>query len=77
MLDQMSGQTLGEIARKAVEELFEAQNDREFARLCIEDDINVLLNTWENLLGTNSSSTVTSTEDGFRVSITILKDYDG
>ncbi len=77
MLREMPDVQVGDIARKAIEELFEGRNDREYARVCIEEDLADLEAQWERLLGLKASSTVTSTEDGFRVVLVALKDYNG
>jgi len=77
MLREMPDVQVGDIARKAIEELFEGRNDREYARVCIEEDLADLESQWERLLGLKASSTVTSTEDGFRVVLVALKDYNG
>lgn len=76
MLDAMPDVSVGELTRRAIEELFEGQNDREYARVCIESDLADLEAQWEKLLGVEASSTVTATEDGFRVVLAVLKDYD-
>ena len=76
MLDQMPGVTVSDIARKAIEELFEGRNDRNFAELCVEEDIADMTAEWERLIGMTSSSTVTSTEDGFRIVIVSLKKFN-
>lgn len=67
---------VGEITRKAIEELFEGRNDREYARTCIEEDLAEVMAQWERLLGLNVSKTVTSTDDGFRVVLVALKSYN-
>jgi hypothetical protein len=76
MLEQMPGVTVGDIARKAIEELFEGRNDRAFAEFCVEEDLGDMTAEWERLLGMTSSSTVTSTEDGFRIVIVALKKFN-
>lgn len=72
----MPGVTVSNIARKAIEELFEGRNDREFARITIETSLEDQIAEWERILGTKSSFTVTATEDGFRVILAILKDFN-
>jgi len=76
MLKQMPGTAIGELARKALEEVFEGRNDKEYARICVEEDISDIMNDWERLIGIKSSSVVTSTEDGFRVVIVALKKFN-
>lgn len=76
MLEQMPGVTVGDIARKAIEELFEGRNDRAFAEICVEEDLGDMIAEWERLLGMTSSSTVTATEDGFRIVIVALKKFN-
>ncbi len=68
---------VGDIARKAIEDLFEGRNDREYARICVEEDLSELAAQWERLLGLKASSTITATEDGFRVVLVALKRYNG
>ena len=75
MLDAMPGVNLGDIARKALEELFESLNDREFARICIQDDLENLVADWGRTLGLSTGITITDTEDGFRVVLIPLKKY--
>lgn len=76
MLEQMPGVKVGDIARKAIEELFEGRNDRDFAEICVEEDLGDMTAEWERLLGMTSSSTVTATEDGFRIVIVALKKFN-
>jgi hypothetical protein len=75
MLAQMPGVNVSEIARKAIEDLFEGRNDRGFAELVVEEDLSDMTAEWERLLGMTSSCTVTATEDGFRVVIVALKKF--
>jgi hypothetical protein len=77
MLEAMPDLTLGEVARRAVEEWFEGRNDREFARICIEEDLKELLAQWERQLGVTVSFTLTPTEEGFRAVLVALKKYNG
>ena len=77
MLDEMPGVQISEVTRKAIEETFEGRHDRDYGRLCIEADVRDLLDNWERMLGTKSSHSITSTEDGFRLVLTVLKEYDG
>lgn len=76
MLEQMPGVTVGDLTRKAIEELFEGRNDRDFAEICVEDDLADMTAEWERLLGMKSSATVTATEDGFRIVIVALKKFN-
>lgn len=76
MLEALSGMSIGDIARKALEELFESRNEREYARICIEDDLKKLIADWEQTLGVTTGLTITDTEDGFRVVLIPLKKYD-
>lgn len=75
MLEQMPGVNVGDVTRKAIEELFEGRNDRAFAEICVEEDLGDMTAEWERLLGMTSSSTVTATEDGFRIVIIALKKF--
>lgn len=75
MLEQM-GLTIGEATRKAIEEAFEARNDREFARILIEEDLSDLAADWNRKVGLTTSAHITSTEDGFRVVLVALKDFN-
>ena len=76
MLDAMPGVSIGDIARKALEELFESLNDREYARICIQGDLENLVADWERVLGVQTGITITDTQDGFRVVLVPLKKYD-
>jgi hypothetical protein len=76
MLEGMPGVQIADITRKALEEMFEARNEREYARICIEGDLKDLVGTWERLLGVKTGITITDTEDGFRVVLIPLKKYD-
>lgn len=75
MLEQM-GLSIGEATRRAIEEAFEARNDREFAKILIEEDLADLAADWNRKVGLNTSAHVTSTEDGFRVVLVALKDFN-
>lgn len=75
MMAEMPDINIGEIARRAIEELFEGRNDREYAQLCLEEDLAEVMSRWERFLGLKSSLTVTATEDGFRVVLVSTKDY--
>jgi hypothetical protein len=75
MLKQMPDVSVGGIARKAIEELFEGRNDRDFAHVCVEGDVEDMTAEWERILGMTSSATVTDTQDGFRVVIIALKKF--
>ena len=76
MLEAMPGVHIADITRKSLEEMFESRNDREYARICMEDDLKALAYTWERLLGIKTGFTITDTEDGFRVVLIPLKKYD-
>ncbi len=76
MLEGMPGINLADIARDALEEIFEGRNEREYARICIEDDLRELIANWERTLGVETGLTITDTEDGFRVVLIPLKKYD-
>jgi hypothetical protein len=76
MLDAMPGVQISEITRKALEEEFESRNEREYARLCIQEDLENLIANWERVLGVQTGLTITDTEDGFRVVLIPLKKYD-
>jgi len=65
---------LGEICRQAVEDLFYGCNDRDYVRVCIEESLEQLETSW-SLYGLDTASTVTSTEDGFRVVIVANKHF--
>ena len=75
MLDAMPGVQIADITRKAIEEIFETRNEREFARICIQEDLENLIADWERLLGVQTGLTITDTEDGFRVVLIPLKKY--
>lgn len=75
MLEAMPGVQIADITRKAVEELFEARNDREYARICIEEDLEELAARWEGMLGVKTGVTITETQDGFRIVLIPLKRY--
>jgi hypothetical protein len=77
MMDAMPGLTLGDITRKAIEDLFESLNEREFARICIQQDLENLVANWERVLGVQTGITITDTQDGFRVVLVPLKKYNG
>ncbi len=76
MLEAMPGINIADITRKALEEIFESRNEREYARICIEDDLKGLIADWERVLGVKTGLTITDTEDGFRVVLIPLKKYD-
>ncbi len=75
MVEEMPDVSLSDITREAIEELFEGRSDREYALLCLEEDLAEVTSRWERLLGLNTSITVTSTEDGFRIVMVPLKNY--
>jgi hypothetical protein len=75
MLAQMPGVSVGDLTRKAIEELFEGRNDREFARISVEDDVADMVAEWERTIGLISSPSITDTQDGFRIIITALKKF--
>jgi PP-loop superfamily ATP-utilizing enzyme len=75
MLDAMPGVQIADITRKALEEMFESRNEREFARISIEEDLVNLVAEWERVLGVKTGITITDTEDGFRVVLIPLKKY--
>ena len=77
MLAAMPDVQIADITRKALEELFEGRNDREFAKICIEEDLKELVASWERLLGLKTGITITETQDGFRVVLVPLKRYEG
>jgi hypothetical protein len=76
MMDAMPGVKIADLTRKAVEELFESRNEREYARICIEDDLKNLIANWERMLGVQTGLTITDTQDGFRVVLIPLKKYN-
>ena len=76
MLAAMPGVQIADITRKALEEMFESRNEREFARICIKEDLKNLVTNWESCLGVKTGITITDTEDGFRVVLIPLKRYD-
>lgn len=76
MLEQMPGVTVSNLTRKAIEELFEGRNDRDFAQICVEEDVADMTAEWERVLGMTSSPTITATEDGFRIVIVALKKFN-
>ena len=75
MLDAMPGVQTSEIFRRALEEMFESLNEREYARICIQEDLEHLVANWEQVLGVKTGITITDTEDGFRVVLIPLKKY--
>jgi hypothetical protein len=77
MLEAMPGVQIADLTRKALEELFESRNEREYARICIQDDLENLAANWERLLGVKTGITITDTQDGFRVVLIPLKKYNG
>lgn len=76
MLDAMPDVRISDITRKAIEELFEGRSDRAYARLCIEEDVADLCRYWQQYLGVVTEFTITATEDGFRVVMVPLKNFD-
>lgn len=76
MLDAMPGVQIADITRKALEEIFESRHEREFARICIKEDLENLVADWERVLGVKTGITITDTQDGFRVVLIPLKKYD-
>jgi PP-loop superfamily ATP-utilizing enzyme len=76
MLEAMPGVEIADITRKALEEMFESRNEREYARICIHEDLENLVSNWERVLGVKTGITITDTEDGFRVVLIPLKKYD-
>ena len=75
MLEQM-GLSIGEATRRAIEEAFEARNDREFARTLMEEDLSDLAADWNRKVGLTTSAHITATEDGFRVVLVALKKFN-
>ena len=75
MLDAMPDVSLGDLTRRAIEDLFEGKNDREYARICLKEDMDELLEKWKAELGLISDLTITATEDGFRIVAVALKKY--
>ena len=63
MLEAMPGVQIADIARKALEEMFESRNEREYARISIEEDLENLVADWERVLGIKTGITITDTED--------------
>ena len=74
-MDEMPDLSICDISRRAIEELFEGRHDREFAQLCIKEELSELGARWERLLGLKTSYTVTVTDAGFRVVLAALKNY--
>jgi len=75
MLEAMPGVEIADITRKALEEMFESRNEREYARICIEEDLDNIVGYWERHLGVKTGITITDTEDGFRVVLIPIKKY--
>jgi len=75
MLAAMPGVEIADITRKALEEMFESRNEREYARISIEEDLENMAAYWESHLGVKTGITITDTEDGFRVVLIPLKKY--
>jgi hypothetical protein len=75
MLEAMPGVEIADITRKALEEMFEARNEREYARITIEEDLENITAYWESHLGVKTGITITDTEDGFRVVLIPIKKY--
>lgn len=76
MLKALPDLSISDILRKAIEDAFEGRNDREYAFLCVEEDLEDAMAEWRRNLGMESSYTITSTEDGFRIVIVGLKKFD-
>jgi hypothetical protein len=77
MLKAMPETNVGNLTRKAIEEAFEGRHDREYARICIEEDINDAMAEWRRIFGAEASHTITATEEGFRVVLVVVKKFDG
>ena len=75
MLAEMPDISLPDIVRRSIEETFESRYDREYAKLCVEEDLVELADRWKRLLGLQTSFTTTATEDGFRIVLVSLKRY--
>ena len=76
MLQEMPGVVLADVVRRTIEDLFEGRHAREHAHFCIESDLTDLSLQWERVLGLTVSNTVTATEDGFRVVLVAMRDYN-
>ena len=76
MLKALTGVEIADLARKALEEMFESRYEREYARTCIQEDLENLVADWERILGITTGITITDTQDGFRVVLIPLKKYD-
>jgi hypothetical protein len=74
MLENMPGTNVGDVTRQAIEDLFEGRNDRDYARLMMEESLEKLKVEWA-LLGLASSFTITATEDGFRIVMVSNKSF--
>lgn len=74
MLETMPGTKVGDVTRQAIEDLFEGRNDRDYARLMMEESLEELKVQWA-LLGLATSFTITSTEDGFRIVMVSNKSF--
>ena len=75
MLEAMTDVQMADLARKALEEMFESRYEREYARTCIQEDLEILVADWERVLGVKTGITITDTQDGFRVVLIPLKKY--
>ena len=76
MLEALSDVQIADLARQALEDMFESRNEREYARTCIQEDLENLIVDWERVLGVRTGLTITDTQDGFRVVLIPLKKYD-
>jgi len=73
MLEEL-GVSPGEVCRQAIEDLFQGRNDRDYVRVSIEEYLDKLESDW-SIYGLSTSSTITSTEDGFRIVIVSNKQF--
>lgn len=62
------------IARQAIEDIFEGRNDRDYARLYMEEGLERLKAEW-TALGLTTAATITATQDGFRVVLVANKTF--
>ena len=74
MIEGMPDVNIGDITRQAIENMFEGLNDRDYARLIMEESLEKLKVEWA-ILGLSSSATITATEDGFRVVLVANKSF--
>lgn len=74
MMEGMPELNVGDLARQAIEDMFEGRNDRDYARLMIEESLAKLKVEW-SLIGLFSSTTITATEDGFRIVMVANKSF--